>query len=199
MTRIDDIRNELLNSCHKDIHLSMKDARVVSIDELPEVELLARIKKAAVRMSHVSVYRKAFHSIRQEGENFNHWVMRFHQNMNICEYRITCSAVGCMYNTNYGDFLVEEVMIANMYNQYSMARIMSNHKVTNMINKKFEIAMTMQQADECVQELSVAASTSNRRSDYKSQQAAASREQCLRSWTWTAKASAVKARRPSAT
>ena len=120
MKKIDDICNELLvlNSCHKDMHLRLDNARGASIDKLSEVELLARIKKAAVRMIHMSVHRKTFHSMRQEeGENFNQWVTCLHQKMNMCEYRIPCGAAGCVYETNYGNVLVEEAMIANMYDQ----------------------------------------------------------------------------------
>ena len=97
--------------------------------------------------------------------------------MNVCKYRIPCNEVGCQHNHNYGDVLVEESMIANMYNQESMTRIMTDNKVNDMFEKQFEMAVKMQEASTCAQELLGTTSNSYKRSDYKSQQAAESREQ----------------------
>ena len=72
-------------------------------------------------------------------------------------------------------------MITNMYDQDNTTRIMSDHMVTNTFDKKFEMAMNMQGATKCMQEVTATTSMSNKRSDYKNQQAAASREQCQRS------------------
>ena len=77
VTSVADIRNELLNCCHADVRLSLNHARGAKPSQLSEAALLARIKKAAVHTSHVSVHRKNFHSMRQEeNELFNHWVTR---------------------------------------------------------------------------------------------------------------------------
>ena len=70
--------------------------------------------------------------------------------MQLCDYRIPCDMVDCEHNHNYGDILLQEVMIANMYDQDKMARIMSNHK----------------EAGEGVPDIIGAASMSNKRSDY---------------------------------
>ena len=117
----EDIRNELLNCCHADVRLSLNHARGAKTDKLSEADLLARIKKAAVHTSHVSVHRKNFHNMRQEeNETFNHWVTRLTQKMNMCDYRIPCEVGECEHDHNYGDILVEEAMISNMYDQENM-------------------------------------------------------------------------------
>ena len=51
--------------------------------------------------------------------------------MNMCKYRIPCNLANCDHNHNYGKILVEEAMIANMYDQESMTRIMSDLETTN--------------------------------------------------------------------
>ena len=177
VTSVDDIRNELLNCCHADVRLSLNHARGAKPNKLSEADLLARIKKAAVHTSHVSVYRKNFHSMRQEeNESFNHWVTHLTQKMNMCEYRISCEVAECEHDHNYGKILVEEAMISNMYDQENKTRIMSDHAVTNTFDKKFQMAVNLQEAGNCQQELLGSTSASNKRSDYKSQQATESRE-----------------------
>ena len=57
-----------------------------------------------------------------------------------------------------------------------MTRIMSDHRVMNMFDKKFAMVVSLQEASNCQQELLGKASASHKRSDYKSQQAAKSRE-----------------------
>merc|ERR1712082_8307 len=169
--------NELLNCCHADVRLSLNHARGAKPSKLSEEALLARIKKAAVHTSHVSVHRKNFHGMRQEeSESFNHWVTRLTQKMNMCDYTIPCEVADCAHEHNYGEILVEEAMIANMYDQDNMTKIMSDHQVTNTYEKKFQMAVNLQEAGNCQQELLGGTSASNRRSDYKSQQAAASKE-----------------------
>merc|ERR1712082_235639 len=169
--------NELLNCCHADVRLSLNHARGAKPSKLSEEALLARIKKAAVHTSHVSVHRKNFHSMRQEeNEAFNHWVTRLTQKMNMCEYNIPCEVADCTHEHNYGEILVEEVTIANMYNQEHMTKIMSDHQETNTYEKKFQMAVNLQEAGNCQQEMSGNTSASNRRSDYKAQQVADSKE-----------------------
>ena len=63
-------------------------------------------------------------------------------------------------------------MVANMYDQDHMTRIMTDHKVTNTYELKYEMAMTMLESGETAKELVGASSTSHKRSDYKAQQAA---------------------------
>ena len=174
---LDEIRNELLNCCHAEVRLSLTHARGAKPNKLSEEALLARIKKAAVHTSHVSMHRKNFHNMRQEeSESFNHWVTRLTQKMNMCGYTIPCEVADCTHKHNYGEILVEEAMIANMYDQESMTKIMSDHQVTNTYKKKFQIAVNLQEAGNCQQEMLGSTSASNRRSDYKSQQATESKE-----------------------
>ena len=77
----------------------------------------------------------------------------------------------CTHNHNYGDILVEEAMITNMYDQDNMTRIMLDHKITKTFNLKYKMAMTIQELSECARELIGASSTSHRKSDYKAHQA----------------------------
>ena len=179
---IGDIRNEVLNCCHEDVRLSLEIVRGKAWSKLTEEELLARIKKAAVRTAHVSIHRNFFHKMKQEdNENFNHWVTRLHQQMQLCDYRLPCNTPDCEHDHNYGDILLEEAMIANMYDQDAMARIMNDHKVTNTYEKKFEMAMSLQESHEAMQEIFGSTSTSNRRSDYKVQQGAVPKKPAMNS------------------
>ena len=95
--------------------------------------------------------------------------------MQLCKYNLACNVENCTHDHNYGDILVEEAMIANMYNQDNMTRIMLDHKITNTFDLKYEMLMTIQESGECARELIGASSTSHRRSDYKAQQAAGQR------------------------
>ena len=172
-----EVRTELLNCCHKDVRQSLKQSRGTKTEKLSEADLLARIKKHAVISSHVSIHRKNFSNMRQEeNETFNHWVTRLTSKMNMCHYRIPCNLVECEHDQNYGKILVEEAMIANMYDQESMTRIMSDHRVTNTFEKKYAMVVSLQEVSNCQQELLGKVSASHKRSDYKSQQAAKSRE-----------------------
>ena len=144
---IGDIRNELLNCCHEDVHLSLDIVRGTACKQLGEEQMLERIRKTAVRTAHMSVHRKNFNKMKQEdNENFSHWVTRLHHQMQLCDYRLPCETPDCQHDHNYGDILLEEAMIANMYDQDAMAKIMNDHKVTNMYEKKFEMAMNLQEA-----------------------------------------------------
>ena len=81
-----DVRNELLNCCHKEVRQGLKHSKGVKKEKFSEADLLARIKKHAVISSHVSVHRKNFNNMRQEeNETFNHWVTRLTATMNMCE------------------------------------------------------------------------------------------------------------------
>ena len=42
----------------------------------------------------------------------------------------------CPHEHNYGEILVEESTIVNMYDQEASNRIMADHDVTNTYNKK---------------------------------------------------------------
>ena len=53
-------------------------------------------------------------------------------------------------------------MVVNMYDQENMTRIMGDHKVLNTYEKKYKMAMTLQEAGECVKELAGSSSGSNR-------------------------------------
>ena len=175
VTLIRDIRDELINCCSKEVWLSLTNARGTSVDELTENELKERIKKTAVITSHPSVHRKAFHKMKQEeGESFNHWVTRLTAKVNMCDYAITCDCE-CVRIMNYGNVLVEEAMIANMYDQDGMTKIMADHKVKNTF-EKYEMATNLQSANKCAEELTESTSTVHKRSDYKAQQAAATKE-----------------------
>ena len=75
LKKTEDIRNELLNCCSEEVRESLDNARGVKVDQLDEKDLLARIKKAAVKSVNKSVHRQNFHKMNQEeGENFYHWV-----------------------------------------------------------------------------------------------------------------------------
>ena len=127
-----EVRTELLNCYHKEVRQSLKQSRGVKTEKLSEADLLTRIKRHAVISSHVSVHRKNFNNMRQEeNEIFNHWVTRLPAKMNMCKYRIPCNLANCNHDHNYGEILVEEAMIANMYDQESMTRIMSDLETTN--------------------------------------------------------------------
>ena len=72
--KTEDIWNKLLNCCSEDVRESLDNARGVDTDKLDKKDLLARIKKAAVKSINKSVHRKNFHNMRQEegeGENFD--------------------------------------------------------------------------------------------------------------------------------
>lgn len=68
-------------------------------------------------------------------------------------------------------------MIVNMYDQEASTRIMADHEFTNTYDKKYAKAISLQEATKFQDELLGKASVSHKRSDYKSQQAAKSREQ----------------------
>ena len=80
--KTEDIRNELLNCCSEEVRESLDNARGVDTDQLQEKDLLARIKKAALKSVNKSVHRKTFHNMKQEeGGNFDHWVTRLTKKM----------------------------------------------------------------------------------------------------------------------
>ena len=75
VNKIKDIYNELLNCCSKEVRSSLANARGQKVATMNDDELVAKIKKMAVWVSHVSIHRKAFHKMKQDkGENFTHWV-----------------------------------------------------------------------------------------------------------------------------
>ena len=118
----------------------------------------------------MSVHRKDFNNMRQEeNENFNHWVMRLRAKMNMCSYRIPCDVADCPHEHNYGEILVEESMIVNMYDQEASNRIMADHDAMNTYDKKYARVMSLQEATRYQEELVSKASASQKRSDYKSQ------------------------------
>ena len=112
---------------------------------------------------------------QEADETFDHWVTRLNKKMRLCDYRFACDVKDCNHNHNYGNILVEEAMIANMYDQDQMTRIMSDHKATNTYELKYEMAMNMMESGECAKELEKAPAASHKRSEYKAQQAAGQR------------------------
>ena len=69
---LEDIRNELLNCCSTQVRSSLANSRGAKVEDMNEEQLVDAIKKVAVKISHVSVHRKAFHKMHQEeGENLD--------------------------------------------------------------------------------------------------------------------------------
>ena len=101
--KTEDICNQLLNCCSEEVRESLDNARGVKVDQLEEKDLLAKIKKAAVKSVNNCVHRRNFHKMSQEeGENFDHWVTRLTKNMRLCDYNLACNVVNCTHEHNYG-------------------------------------------------------------------------------------------------
>ena len=113
-----DIRNKLLNCCSEEVRENLDNARRVEVDNMDEKALITAIKKAAVKSINKSVHRRNFHRTSQEAdEDFDHWVTRLNKKMRLCDYNLACNVKDCPHEHNYGNILVEEAMIANMYDQ----------------------------------------------------------------------------------
>ena len=83
-----------------------------------EDELMAKIKKMAVRVTPIIIHCKIFHKMKQdEEENFTHWVTCLNAKMALCEYNVECNREGCDNRIEFGEILVEEAMVANIYDQ----------------------------------------------------------------------------------
>ena len=110
-----DIRNELRAYCDPAINKMLFElVGATTLNALPEMELLERMRKVAVRGVHKEVHRQRFFRITQaEGESLNRFVARLKAQAALCDFRITCTPTE---SHSYSEEMVAHQMISGLAN-----------------------------------------------------------------------------------
>ena len=112
---IDSIRYELRQTCSTAINKRLIELHgAEDLKSVSEVELLKRIKDAAVSAKHPLVHRLEFHQITQkDNESMTQYMARIKAKADLCQFKSTCS---CDIVVSYKDDMVATQAINGLTN-----------------------------------------------------------------------------------
>ena len=108
---------QLLETCSEKLRFSMfqSDSK---INERTETDILALMKRLAVKEENIMVSRLHLHNIHQEpGEHVSNFVARLKGQAELCRFNVTCTALDCNTDIRYTDAMVRDTLVRNLYDQ----------------------------------------------------------------------------------
>ena len=140
---IDSIRYELRQTCSTAINKRLIELHgAEDLKSVSEVELLNRIKDAAVSAKHPLVHRLEFHQITQkDNESMTQYMARIKAKADLCQFKSTCS---CDIVVSYKDDMVATQAINGLTNPQFQTRIIEEAERCNSLKELHERLMAFE-------------------------------------------------------
>ena len=143
LKKAESIRYELRLTCSTAINKRLMELHgAEDLKSISEVELLAKIKDAAVSAKHPLVHRLEFHQITQsQGETMTQYIARIKAKADLCQFKSTCA---CDTVVSYKDDMVATQAINGLTNPQFQTRIIEEAEKCNSLKELHERLMAFE-------------------------------------------------------
>lgn len=146
LSSTDDIVDELRSCCTLELRQAMFNMvgpdRLSNIDEQ---ELLAEIKKVAVRGKNIAVHRNEFHGLKQaNSQKLQDFVSTLRAKSEHCKFSVVCTNHACQNEVSYAQAMISDQMIVGVYDKDIQADVLSKATTLDTFEKKFDHMQCME-------------------------------------------------------
>ena len=128
----------------------------VDLERTSEQQLLAHIKKAAVKTIHKEVHRMNFARLRQDdGEPVRQFVGRLREQAALCDFSKQCGQTCCdTLADSYAEDMISHQLIIGLRNQEFLSRLLAELSSLETLEKKLLRLESLESSEQCTQSLS---------------------------------------------
>ena len=139
-----------------------------TIDTPSEDDLLASIKRLAVKGKNVAVHRQEFYGMQQApGQSVQHFVAKLKAKAEQCHFQLKCSSSQCRHEVNsYATAMVADQLTVGLTDKDIQGEVLAKHSQLKTFEEKFDLIQVLEDGKHAKEQLSNESSLSMQKSSY---------------------------------
>ena len=117
-----------------------------TINTLSEDDLLASIKRLAVKGKNVAVHRQEFYDMQQApGQSVQHFVAKLKAKAEQCHFQLKCSSSQCNHEVNsYATAMVADQLTVGLTDKDIQGEVLAKHSQLKTFEEKFDLIQALE-------------------------------------------------------
>lgn len=152
-----DITDELRSCCTVELRQALFNSiGSERLSQVTEDNLLAEIKKTAVRGKNMAVHRSEFHSHKQDpNQRLQDFICQLRAKAEHCQFTIQCTNPACGTSVNYATEMICDQMILGCYDKDIQTEVLSKAAILDTFSAKLDLMQSLESGKQAKTELVV--------------------------------------------